>query len=393
MKRVSSLLFLLATVFCSLGSAEEIEVTFELHAPDLPKEATVYITGSTAALGNWNPGKVAMTSVGDQKWTHTISSMSSQTLEYKYTLGSWQREGADATGAPLPNLSLTVEKPVTQKDEILFWTEGKKPTFQGQITGTVKYHRQVEGEGIVSRDLIVWLPPGYEESSARYPVLYMHDGQNIVDPKTSSFGVDWQLDETCTRLIEEKVIKPLIIVGIYNTPARSFEYLPGPIGKSYMEFVAKVVKPLIDSNYRTQPERETTFLGGSSAGGICAFMLAWEYPHLFSKAICMSPAFQYQRPDGTLAVDYVKNVKDSERPIEKLFFYIDNGGIGLEKNIQPGVDAMLEALQQKGFQENKDFVWHPAPEARHSEAAWAARFPKAIQLLMNGKVAEKTESP
>jgi enterochelin esterase-like enzyme len=172
-------------------------------------------------------------------------------------------------------------------------TVRSKDSIRGQITGTLRYQRALKGAGIKDRDLVVWLPPDYEaDQTRRYPVIYMHDGQNILDSVTSSFGTDWSVDETADDLIRKKSIEPVIVVGIYNTSDRMKEYTPGDKGTAYMDFVVKTVKPLIDSTYRTKADRKNTIVGGSSASGIMSFMLVWEHADVFSKAICMSPAFK-----------------------------------------------------------------------------------------------------
>src|SRR5262249_16010649 len=117
-------------------------------------------------------------------------------------------------------------------------------------------------------------------------------------------------------------------------------------------------------------------------GGLSAFMLTWEHPEVFSGAICMSPAFRLEAKDpGDAKIEYVSAVKRGARPAQPVFFYIDNGGVGLEATLQPGVDAMVAALKAKGFTEGQDFVYVSDPEARHFEAAWAKRFPQAIEKL------------
>ena len=279
------------------------------------------------------------------------------------------------------NLVLHVEKSSVKRDEIIFWTKGRSRIVRGQITGQVKYHRQMKGAGIRPRDIIVWVPPNYDASKDKYPVLYMHDGQNIIDPKTSAFGVDWEVDETCTNLIEEKEIEPLIVVGIYNTPDRSREYLPGEMGAAYMKFVAGTLKQFIDQTYRTKSGRTHTYTGGSSAGGLCAFMLIWEHADVFSKAICMSPAFRYKNADGALAFDYVPSIQDRDRPRYSVLFYLDNGGVGLDKTLQPGIDEAMNALKEKGLKPGRDFHWVHAAQDRHFESAWAKRFPKALKTI------------
>jgi predicted alpha/beta superfamily hydrolase len=239
----------------------------------------------------------------------------------------------------------------------------------------------LKGAGIEDRDLVVWLPPGYEtDNSARYPVVYMHDGQNIFDPVTSSFGTDWSIDETADDLIKKKSIEPVIVVGIYNTSDRMKEYTPGDKGTAYMDFIVKTVKPLIDTTYRTKPDRKNTIIGGSSAGGTISFMLVWEHSDIFSKAICMSPAFR--NPAGAGGWNYVKVIQQSGNNPKDIFLYIDNGGLGLESQLQPGIDEMLTTLKSKGYKEGTDFVFVHDPTAKHFEADWAKRFPNALKVVL-----------
>ena len=379
-------LFLVTALCLNLlaQSKPVIHVTFILTSRDLPSDTPVYITGSVEQLGTWNPGKVKMEPKGDHTWSKEITVSRPVSIEYKYTLGTWEREGADANGSPLANFVAEVSQDKTVKDTVLFWTTaGRQRVNHGQITGTVRYHRKMSGEGIQDRDLVVWLPPGYEtDTTRRYPVIYMHDGQNIFDPVTSAFGVDWSIDETVDDLIRKKSIEPVIVVGIYNTSDRMKEYTPGDKGTVYMNFVVRVVKPFIDSTYRTKADRNNTIVGGSSAGGTISFMLVWEHPDIFSKAICMSPAFQSLSPGGW---DYARVVQSSKGKKKNVFFYIDNGGIGLDSQLQPGIDAMLTALRSEGYEDGKDFVFVCDPTAKHFEADWAKRFPRALVTVLGGR--------
>ncbi len=376
-------LFLVSTLCLSLQAqtAVVIRVNFILTSPDLPSDTSVYITGSVEQLGSWNPGKVKMEPKGDHTWTKEISLSTPVSIEYKYTLGTWEREGADPNRSPLANFVADVSQDKTVKDTVLFWTKGgRRRVNHGQITGTVRYHRGLHGVGLQDRDLVVWLPPGYEaDKTRRYPVVYMHDGQNVFDPVTSAFGVDWSIDETADDLIRKKSIEPLIVVGIYNTSDRMKEYTPGDKGTAYLNFVVKTVKPLIDSTYRTKPDRKNTIVGGSSAGGIISFMLVWEHPDVFSKAICMSPAFRSLSPGGW---DYTRVVQNSNGNKKNVFFYIDNGGIGLDSQLQPGINAMLTTLKSKGYEEGKEFVFVHDATAKHFEADWAKRFPRALVMVL-----------
>jgi hypothetical protein len=236
--------------------AQEKTVVFQVYSPDLPDTTQVFIAGSLADLGSWNPAKTAMQHEGNHRWSKKIAVQEGTSIEYKFTLGSWDREAADANGLPLQNFTLNVKGDTTVTHNILFWKNGDtKKVVTGQITGTMAYHRQLTGEGIAPRDIIVWLPPDYGiNKKKRYPVVYMQDGQNSVDPATSAFGVDWRIDETSDSLIRNKITQSFIVVGIYNTADRSKEYTPGESGSAYMKFVVKKVKPLVDSVYRTKSD-------------------------------------------------------------------------------------------------------------------------------------------
>jgi len=196
----------------------------------------------------------------------------------------------------------------------------------------------------------------------------------LFDPKISNTNIDWQIDETADRLINTGEIEPMIVVGIYNTENRSAEYTPGETCNLYMKFIVEKLKPFIDKNYRTLTDRENTFVGGSSSGGTISFMLLWEYPHIFSKAACFSPAFV------TRNFNYVNNVDDTEIA-QNIELYIYNGGIGLEKQLQPGIDLMIKTLDDKGYREGQDYLLLIDERAEHNEAAWAKRVPQMLKIL------------
>jgi len=384
MNSLNRILAILLLILSSAAAAQDTSyrVTFELFSDVLPDDATVYVTGAHEQIGNWSPTGLQLDFVGSGIWTRSVTFDKSVNLEYKFTLGSWEREGANIAGMPLPNFKANLTDSQTLSHVVVRWTDGQKPVLKGQITGTVNYHRGIKGAGLQDRDVIVWLPPGHEENpTVRYPVLYMQDGQNVFDPATSSFGVDWQIDESLDSMIRAGKIAPLIVVGIYNTADRTYEYTPGEKGTAYMNLVAQTIKPLIDKTYRTLPDRANTFVGGSSAGGIISFMTVWTYPEIFSKAMCMSPAFK--TPDGfEYKFDFVKVVKES-KPRKNVTFYLDNGGVGLEAELQPGIDEMIQALREKGYEFEKQFVMKKDATASHNEAAWAERFPSAIQWLIS----------
>lgn len=348
-----------------------------LYAPNLPDTTQVYIAGDIAQLGNWNPSLVTMQSLGNHKWVKKIAPQSGASIEYKFTLGSWQKEGLDKDGNAFSNFSINTIKVKKKTDTIYKWAKRSKKIV-GQITGQVKYHKQMQGDGILDRDIIVWLPPNYESDiDKNYGVIYMHDGQNIFDPATSSFGIDWQIDETCYKRIKTNKMNPIIVVGIYNTADRNADYSPGKKGVAYMNFIIEKLKPFIDKTYRTLPSRENTVIGGSSMGGLISMMLVWEHSDVFSKAICMSPAFKIGR------FDYVKTIRAYKGSKKDIKIYIDNGGIGLETQLESGINSMTKALKEKNYLEYKDYIYIKENDAKHNEAAWASRFPMALNFIYN----------
>ncbi len=336
----------------------------------------VFIAGNQRKLGNWRPDRIALKRIDRQKFQRVFRFPAGTHLEYKFTLGSWDTEALDERERPFANFILDPQKDTTVVFHCSRWHRSRRVSSTENVVGRLCFHRQIEGVALKSRDVVVWLPPGYDEApERRYPVLYMHDGQNLFDPGLAGFGVEWRMDEVADSLIRGHLIEPLIIVGIYNTADRSLEYGLTRQGKAYRQFVVETVKPLIDLNYRTLTDRKYTATGGSSMGGLVSFILAWENPHIFSKALCLSPAFRYDR------FDYARSIQKSEPRSPDLQFYIDNGGLDLEAQLQPGIDAMLDLLRERGWRDGQNLFWLKDPLAPHHESAWAQRLPQALQFL------------
>jgi len=362
---------------------QSYHITFKVIAQNVPAGAKVFIVGNDEKLGEWDPGAVALEKQEDGSWAGTYSFPSGSRLEYKITRGSWESEAVGADGTVPGNFVLNIQSNETVNIVVANWRDvlhkDSVRKIEGQITGEVKYHRQMQGEGIRPRDVIVWLPPSYEKNpERRYPVLYVQDGQNAFDPATSFAGVDWGIDETADRLIREGKLQEILVVGIYNTVDRGREYSDTPQGHAYMQFMVEKLKPFIDKEYRTLPDRENTAVMGSSAGGLISFLLIWNYPQVFSQAACLSPAFVYRDINAPALVE---NYTGANKGIR---IYIDDGGVGLDAQLQPGCDAMLRALQANGFTMGKNLEWYRDPEAEHNERAWSKRVWRPL-LFMYGK--------
>ncbi len=366
------------------SAVQSYRITFKVVAQSVPPGSKLFIVGNDEKLGEWDPGAVALEKQEDGSWTGAFLFPSGSRLEYKITRGSWETEAVSVDGSVPGNFVLNVQSNETVNIVVANWRDVLHKDIirkvEGQITGVVKYHRQMEGDGIKPRDVIVWLPPGYEKNlEKRYPVLYVQDGQNAFDPATSFAGVDWQIDETADRLIREGKLQEILVVGIYNTVDREREYSDTPKGHAYMRFMVEKLKPFIDKEYRTLPDRDHTAVMGSSAGGLISFLLVWNYPQVFSQAACLSPAFVYRDINAPLLVEKYTG------PNKKIRIYIDDGGVGLEAQLQPGCDAMLRALQANGFKMGENLEWYRDPEAEHNERTWSKRVWRPLLFMFGVK--------
>ena len=253
--------------------------------------------------------------------------------------------------------------------------------FFGAAHGTVEIAPEIASPQLGNRrHLRIYYPPSYRENQAkRYPVLYMHDGQNLFDAHTASYGVAWEMAATVDQLIAAGTMAEIIIVGIDNTPARLDEYTPccdprhgGGKLPAYAAFVADTVKPLIDATLRTLPGRAHTALMGSSLGGLASFDIVRHRPAQFSMAASLSGSFWWA---GQVMI---KDPPGPARASLPLRFYLDAGTVddGLAET-----EAMREAMLAQGYVIGRDLLFYVAPGARHNEASWAARVARPLAWL------------
>jgi predicted alpha/beta superfamily hydrolase len=237
----------------------------------------------------------------------------------------------------------------------------------------------------------VYLPPGYAASTARYPVLYMHDGQNLFDTFTSYAG-EWRVDETCELLIPAGEIEPVIVVGIENGPARITEYTPWPSapyggggGDAYLTAIRDVLIPEVDRRYRTRAGRASRYLCGSSLGGLISAYAGYAYDDVFDRVAAVSPSYWW---DDQHLVSFAQQ---QGRPTLLRFYQdmgtIENGstsdsnGNGIDDYIE-SLRAMRDVALAQGFQSGVDFLSVEAPGHRHNEYYWSLRLPDLLRFLL-----------
>jgi enterochelin esterase-like enzyme len=266
-------------------------------------------------------------------------------------------------------------------------------------TGTVDSYQAFPSAHVPARNVDVWLPPGYaDHPRTRYPVLYLHDGQNQFDPALSYTGVDWGVDEAMTRLIAEGRVREAIVVAVWNTPRRLQEYMPRkpvtgdslaigvegfpPIpaasidSDAYLRFLVDELKPFIDSTYRTRTDRDDTFVMGSSMGGLISLYAMAEYPEVFGGVGAVST--HWPIGDG-VAVDWLaQHLPDPRRHR----IYYDHGTATLDASYAPYQARMDAAMRAAGYTPGRHWVTRRFEGAEHSERAWRARVDEPLLFLL-----------
>ncbi len=372
--------------------AEVRTVTIRAQVP--ADAGTVYITGNCAELGNWDPKGLAMTGSGSER-TAVLHLPAGTQMEFKFTLGSWDREGLGPSGAVMPNYHLSVDG---DKDFAVVIPDFKKgiaeyiEDWKGSgVLGRLEYWKDVHSKYLTpTRNVEIWLPPGYDENPTnRYDVLYMHDGQNLFDPRIANTGVDWGVDEAIVRGMKAGKMPPVIVVGVWCTDQRAWEYSPWHLGTNYAKFLIEELMPQVNQKFRTRTGPEHTATMGSSMGGLIAFWLCWKHPEVFGSAGCLSTGFKWNGQMGEKGREeppLIEREIAANAPVPHgIRLYFDYGTRGIDATFEPEqkrVDAWLTA---QGLKEGEDFVVRKFPGAEHNEAAWRARLDEPLVFLFGGR--------
>lgn len=235
------------------------------------------------------------------------------------------------------------------------------------------------------RDVVVYLPPGYHRHPERtYPVLYLHDGQNLFDPRTSFVeGRTWQVREQADAAIEAGEVEPLLIVGIYNTGDRRIaEYthdrdpkLGGGEAEKYGKLLTRELMPWIASQYRIRTGRESTGLGGSSLGGLVTLYLGLRFPTFFGKLAVMSPSVWWSHKS-------ILSYLNEHAPAiwEKQRIWLDIGDHEGRKTLRDA-EQLMRRLKANGWRPGETLHFERIPGGTHDEASWAARVRPMLRFL------------
>jgi predicted alpha/beta superfamily hydrolase len=246
------------------------------------------------------------------------------------------------------------------------------------------------------RDITVYLPEAYFlDPQRRFPVFYLHDGQNLIDPRTSFIAHrTWQANLAADALTASNEIEPLILIGIANTGVRRMaEYTHtrdprrgGGEGARYGRLLVHDLKPLIDETFRTLTDPANTAIGGSSLGALVSLSIALDYPDVFGKAAVLSPSVWWNQRA-------ILHRVGGARPKPNLRIWLDMGMAEGLRHLRD-TDLLYRRLLQRGWRDSPlRATWHAAttappdllylrvPGALHEESAWAARFPEVLRFL------------
>ena len=271
------------------------------------------------------------------------------------------------------------------------------------VTGNRIVIDSFKSEFVEDRNVEIWLPEGYDPAAdTRYPVVYMHDGQNVFDPAQSEYsGWDWGVDEAITAMIASGDIQPAIIVAPHSIqvwrnkdyfPQKAATQYPGQFGDeldnfdaddlrgdAYLKFLTGELKPYIDRTYKTRPEREYTSVMGSSMGGLISLYAISEYPDIYGAAANVSTHFPLS--DGLLVDFYADKLPDPDT--HRIYF--DYGTLTLDYNYEPYQDRMNAAMMAAGYERGENWTTRKFDGADHSERSWRNRVHIPLTFLINSE--------
>lgn len=386
--------FLMIFATAATASAQPWSVTFIIDMKARiaaktfdPAKDSVGVRGGFAPL-SWGHTTPALDAHGDGVYEVTVAfpkkPFGEQAATYKFKV---ERPGADPDDGWEEGRNRLVSLD-TPRQTVRRAFDEPPPPLVPQRTGTFRTHPKFASKFVAPRDVTVYLPPNYEKEPHRhYPVLYMHDGQNLFD--AAHAGMEWQVDETAERLIRSGVIGPLIVVGIDNTEARREEYTPTYVefkrddgvverggGKAdlYGRFLVEELKPFIDHTYRTRPDASTTAIGGASHGGLVSLYLGLiKYPNVFGTILAVSPSAWW---DNEVILKRINALPKKTR--QQVWVDI---GTGEEEHELASARHLRDTLAAKGWKLGKDLAYTEAEGAQHDELAWAARVEPMLRWM------------
>ncbi|HUH32827.1 MAG TPA: alpha/beta hydrolase-fold protein [Daejeonella sp.] len=373
------LLLILAVSSYKQVSAQSRKVTFIVrNQASFPSDSKLFLAGS---MNNWNPADPGyIFRQNAEKGYELTVNLPDGINEYKITRGSWETVETRSDGQPVSNRSLVSKKDTVIYLDIQQWQDSFKP--QPKTHTASRNVRVIDTAFKIPqldrvRRIWVYLPPDYQSSGKKYPVIYMHDGQNLFDAYTAGYG-EWGVDELMDSLYL-KNNKMAIIVGIdHGDQHRLTEYNPFDNerfgkgrGDDYVDFIVQTLKPFIDKTYQTKSSARHTTIAGSSMGGLISMYAMAKYPQVFGKAGVFSPAFW-------IAPAIYAYLADKKLPKHKIYFVAGD----MESNeMVPDMKKLHGQLLSQGVK-SKQMQLKAAADGKHSEWFWHREFPAFYNWIM-----------
>ena len=393
-QRSKKLGLLLSFLGSSYNASCQLHLVLDSVPTYTPAGATIYLAGS---FNNWNPGSAAHVLTWRPDSTRMLTlPPGSGTLSFKLTRGSWASVEGNASGAFRPNRTYSYGNGDTVRLKVLSWEDLHSGSGGGGGTGgTANAQVQILTDTFYMptlgryRRIWLYLPPDYQTAlNKRYPVLYMHDGQNLFNTATS-FAGEWEVDECLSRLFAGGDYGA-IVVGIDNGGSQRInEYSPwvhpqygGGQGDAYAQFIVQYLKPYIDAHYRSDSTRNGTWIWGSSMGGFLSQYAAVRYQEVFSRAGVFSPSLWFDN-----RIMQQPSLEGYRWPVR---FYVMAGALESSSMVAQ-VQQLKDALVQAGF---------PAglvqtvirSDGQHAEWFWRREFEHAYRWLQ-GQAMASVEPP
>ena len=270
--------------------------------------------------------------------------------------------------------------------------------------GTLERFPQFTSQFVPSRDVVVWLPEGYQTGDS-CDVLYMHDGNMLFDATTTWNRREWQVDEVTDSLIQAGLIRPCIVVGIYNTDDRLTEYFPAKTWQhvaetdrkdadlkkltadAYLQFIVEELKPFIDQRYKPLTTREHTFMMGSSMGGLISLYALCEYPQVFGGVACLSSHLSMAHlPNGVdgepWATGFRNYVGQHLPEANGSLVYMDHGTEGFDADYGQYQEQLDSVIRAKGW-DAQHYMSLVFDGDDHNETCWGKRLNQPLQFLLS----------
>ncbi len=369
----------------SVLSQQKVRIEINSLPANNPSDSSMFIAGS---FNGWNPQNKDYQFQKNDKGYSIELSLNPGSYEYKITRGGWDKVECTNEGKDIGNRTLKVDADARVELSVEGWKDMFASSSQSKKSTANKSVKIIDTAFFIpqlkrSRRVWVYVPPSYNNSTKRYPVLYMHDGQNVFDDATS-FSGEWGVDEAVDTLGSKT--KECIVVGIDNGGSKRLnEYCPYDFdlkgiaannssnkgeGGLYVDFLVKTLKPFIDKKYRTIKDQKNTFVAGSSMGGLISMYAVLKYPKIFGGAGVFSPAFWV----GPKIFDDIKT--KGKKVNSKIYFYAgdEEGGTMVPMTLRAfnemhkvSKSKMCEVIRAGG---------------KHNEQRWRMEFPLFYEWMM-----------